>query len=639
MTDTLTQDPADIQLAVESEDYADPIVQLFLEDFVVTALLRQGRALKTAELTSAAEGLSLSRAAIHDALDDSDRLVQHDREWNLALRANRAQLSREERDRQPLESAVAELLITIAKPVPLPVIVRELTFMRGAFINNLKEIVAGILRSSRWAVETARETYLHESFLLDAHAPTEELIVRSNGLEGDPDFEDLRTLDLPKRTSNAIEDALALIRAADRPLSHKQLGYLFWKQSPETYDAAAAAKAVGDRTNFYSFVGGYVAPLEQLTALRNYVQAWAQDHSGSAAANVDVVALLRQRNVAGAAPARDLPAEVLEELKTLARRSSGQPVSLAVVMTDLLEMEQNDAAFVPTLHALNDKLRSDPEFLPVGIGKFLLRETVPAHVGQVPEALRPVQVSVRSPETNEPRDFEMSDEGLEGDAGDFIHSPLWDDLGEEAEVKLGRKGADHANNLRIVILNHHRRAGTLKLRRMDEEFFSVQGAFTRIAIMAETGESLEAWASRDSGLIYGLTEYLEPRTPPSGGVLVFAHDGQNYRLKIDEPDKLTHISDQRAQELEEMRDAAKFLSLFELLQNIMREHGDGMELPTLWAEVNMVRRTSKRLMCSVLSGYHCFYFKQRGPEQILWQFDGDKLDQGFKRNKRKFVRR
>ena len=54
---------------------------------------------------------------------------------------------------------------------------------------------------------------------------------------------------------------------------------------------------------------------------------------------------------------------------------------------------------------------------------------------------------------------------------------------------------------------------------------------------------------------------------------------------------------------------------------------------------NVVRRTTKRLICSVLSGYHCYYFKQRGPTQILWRFDAGKLDQGFKRNKRKYVRR
>jgi hypothetical protein len=192
--------------------------------------------------------------------------------------------------------------------------------------------------------------------------------------------------------------------------------------------------------------------------------------------------------------------------------------------------------------------------------------------------------------------------------------------------------------VRYVILNHHHRAGTIKLRRLDEEFFGVSSAFTRLNISSENG-ALEAWASRESGLIYGLENWYQERTPASGGVLLFAREGNNFSVKIDAPDKLAHLSGHRAEELEDLRETANYISLFELLQTVMREHGGGMELPTLWAEVNVVRRTSKRLLCSVLSGYHCYYFKQRGPKQILWRFDADRLDQGFKRNKRKYVRR
>ena len=620
---------------------ADPIVQLFLEDFVVTALLRQGRPLKTAELTAAAGDLSLPRAALHEALLDSARLTQHERDWNLAIRTSRSHLAREERDRQPLEAAISELLVSIAKPLPAPVIARELTFLRGAFVHNLKDLVAGVLRTSRWAVETAPDTYIHESFLLNAPSLDEKIVVQANDLDNDPDFDDLSTLELPAASGEVAADVSAVLQAADRTLTHKQLGFLMSRQNPATFKSAAVAKAIGDRTRFYCFAGGFVAPLEQLPPLRSYVQWWAQEHSGHARANVDVAALLRQRSATSDVAPRELAADVMEDLKVMSKRSSGTPVSLAVVMTDLLEIEPDDAQFVPTLQALNDKLRSDPEYLPVGIGKFLLRETVPVHVGQVPAELRPVQISVLDPETNEPRDFEMSDDGLEGDAAEFIHSPQWDDLGEEVEVKMARKTGlgETESTLRMIVLNHHRRAGTLKLRRNDEDFLGVQGAFTRLGIVSEAGESLEAWVSRDSGLIYGLGEWMRANTPPSGGVLVFAHDGTNFRLKADAPDKMTLVEGHREEELEEMREAAKFLSLFELLQNIMREHPNGAELPTLWAEVNIVRRTSKRLMASVLSGYHCFFFKQRGAHQMLWCFDSTKLDQGFKRNKRKFVRR
>lgn len=636
MIDTTSDNPVS---DAPQEQYVDPIVQLFLEDFAVTTLLRQGRALKTVELIAAAQGLSLSRTAVQDALRGSERLVQADREWNLAIRLSRAGMTRDERDRQTLEATAAELLLAVAKPLPLPVIVREMSFLRGTLPPNFSELLRGMLDSAHWAVSTGPDTYLHQSFLLVPYAPTEELIVRSNELEYDPDFEELRTLELPERTGDYTQDALTLIRTADRPLTHKQLGYLLWRQNPQSFDPAAAALAVGDRTHFYSFVGGWIAPLEQVTALRNYVQVWAQEYAGNAAANIDIAELLRQRSAMNAVPARLLPDELIEELKELSRRAAGQPLSLATVMIDLLEMDLDDPTFVPTLQSLNEKLRGDAAFLLVGIGRFLLRETVPDHVGEIPEILRPVHISVLDPETREPRDFEMTDEGLDGDAADFVHAPEWDDLGEEAEVKWTRGATDSLNHTQITVLNHHHRSGTLKLRRMDEEFFDIQGAFTRLDFTTDTGKRLESWASRDSGLIY-IGEWLTENTPISGGVLSIGPDGQNYHLKIDSPDPLTFIDQARGETLIEMREAARYLSLYELLQNIMRDHPEeGAELATIWAEVNVVRRTSKRLMASVLSGYHCFNVKQRGPEQFLWQLEPAKIEQGFKRNKRRFIRR
>jgi hypothetical protein len=193
------------------------------------------------------------------------------------------------------------------------------------------------------------------------------------------------------------------------------------------------------------------------------------------------------------------------------------------------------------------------------------------------------------------------------------------------------------------LLYPHYRAGTMKLRRVDEDFFVTEGPLTRIGVRAEDAEGTQnigAWTSRESGLIYGLGEWFTPRAPQSGGVLEFTREPSGQvRLTLGAPDKLTHIKDDRVEELEALQERSDYLALFDLLQQIMADQSQGAELPTLWAEVNVVRRTTKRLLCSVLSAYHCFYFKQRGPKQILWRFDEGKLDQGFKRNKRKYVRR
>jgi len=617
-----------------------------LEDFVVTTLLRLGRSLSSNDLSGAVEGFQLSRAVLKEGLTQSRRVTHAGRDWDLDIRVKRQSLSREERERQPLQGSIEELLQFVGKPLPLPVITRELALLRGSFSKPTSDAVANILRHSRNVVEGAPGTWLHESLVLDSGARQEELIIRENHLAEDADFPRLQSLDLPADGATLAERAAVLLRAAAQPISGKALGYLLWRQNPAAFDSREVARALGDREIFYWMVGGNITLREQLTQWRGELQRWTQNLSESNASSIDVAALLRQRMAANEIIAPR--AEDVEELKAYARQSNGLPFSLGAVMVDRLEIEPDNPEFVPALQGLNDALRRHPDFLPVGIGRFLLREAVPDYVGQVPDGLRPVHLSVRDPETDEPMDFEMSDDGLEGDAVAFIHAPQWEDINEEVEVKLPRRsGAEAPDSTRYIVLNQHHNAGTIKLRRMDEEFFALEGGLSRITVRADDGQNtteLGAWASRESGLIYGLGEWFVSRTPQSGGVLIFFRDttpagmGQ-LRLTLGEPDKLTQIDANRAEELQSLRVAATYMSLFELMQTILNAHQHGLELPRLWAEVNVVRRTTKRLICSVLSGYHCYYFKQRGPTQILWRFDAGKLDQGFKRNKRKYVRR
>ena len=58
---------------------------------------------------------------------------------------------------------------------------------------------------------------------------------------------------------------------------------------------------------------------------------------------------------------------------------------------------------------------------------------------------------------------------------------------------------------------------------------------------------------------------------------------------------------------------------------------------TLWAEVNVIRRTTRRVVASNLASYHAFY--QRPPGSDVWIFDERKVTQGRKKTKRKYLRR
>ncbi len=614
------------------------LAQLVIEDLVVTALLRTGRALSHAELNAATEGLSLGRTALKHALESSTRITIGERDYELTLRAQSQNQSRQERTRRPLEATIDTLLFEIGKPLPLPVIVREVANLRSVLPETVRDGVAHTLQTSRAATQTVPNTYLHTHFLLKAGAPTETLLIRENNLENDLDFARFSHIEY-SNAGTLSERTAAILNQVAQPISLKLLGFLLHRQDVKGFRIADIAQLLGDRATFSSFVGGQVSTQAQLSNLRARTQNWLSHAGGVSVSQADLTALLRTR----LSPAQIIAPQAaeIEEITRLAR-SAKAPVSLVSVLTDVLKIEPDDPAFSGTLQGLNEALRRDAAWLPAGLGRFLLRESVPAAVGKIPESLRPIHLPIRDTVTNEPLDIEMSDDGLEGEAATFVHDPQWEDVGEEVEVKMMRRAEDHSSTRYVITYPHHRE-GTLKLRRMDEDFFGLEGALTRLSIRAtddEGSEEVTAWASRDSGLILGLGDWYRLRVPPSGGVLEFSRDANNrFSLQLGKPDKLMNLDLERVAELEALQERSSYLSLFDLLQTVISEHAGGAEIPTLWAEVNVVRRTSKRLMCSVLSAYQCFSFKQRGPQQFLWRFDAGKLDGGFKKNKRKFVRR
>jgi hypothetical protein len=77
-------------------------------------------------------------------------------------------------------------------------------------------------------------------------------------------------------------------------------------------------------------------------------------------------------------------------------------------------------------------------------------------------------------------------------------------------------------------------------------------------------------------------------------------------------------------------------STLDLLIEAMSHWPKGADYLTLLAEVNVVRRSSRRLIASLLSSYLCFYQRSGSP---VWHFDAKKVEQGFDKTKKKFIKK
>jgi hypothetical protein len=78
------------------------------------------------------------------------------------------------------------------------------------------------------------------------------------------------------------------------------------------------------------------------------------------------------------------------------------------------------------------------------------------------------------------------------------------------------------------------------------------------------------------------------------------------------------------------------MSTLDLLVEVMGHWPKGADFLTVLAELNVVRRTSRRLVASLLSSYQCFYQRSGSP---VWHFDAKKIDLGFDKTKKKFIKK
>jgi hypothetical protein len=616
----------------------DRFARVLLEDLVTTALLRGARPLRTAELISAmTDGAQISRALLRMELGDSDKVVISERRWDLSSRVDAA--------RRPLEGLVESTLRLVGKPLTLPLLAREMAAVRADHVESLRTTLTRLLANNPKYVLLGNSLYALEDWLLDVRAEDEQDIILENMLSREEDLDTLLSEVNPKDLTRSGQEADWCARILDtvgRPLSQKVLSFLVWKGRPQQFDAASLLNVMVTNHQFSYLCGGFVCLADALAELKRELtrrSSRAEREAGADVSVADIDALLRRR-VAREEMARLRPEE-LEEIKRFMRQTQS-PVSLAFVMTDIFEISPDDKSFLPTLHGLAEEMRADRDFAPVGKDRWFLRTLIPAEIHDVPVGLTPIHLDLRTLE-DEPIDMILTDDGLDADLPQVVRASEWEDIGEEPEVERLTKSKMTADRLTYTLLYHHFKSGTMKLRRIDDEFFPPDVNIARIAFVDDAYGEIPVWLNRETGLIYGFKDWYNTRLKPAGSIFTVdkTEDPDRFIIRsVDTRNSPAYVDPNRIRDLEALAERAENTSLpvFEILQELMQDHHSGVDFITLWSEMNIVRRTSKRLVASILSGYHAFYARQRG-KNWLWRFDENRVDQGFMRQKRKFVRR
>ena len=271
----------------------------------------------------------------------------------------------------------------------------------------------------------------------------------------------------------------------------------------------------------------------------------------------------------------------------------------------------------------------------VGGDRFRKAGDHPEYITEVPEPFQFVSSGVLD-EEGEEVDIELTDDGLNSSLRKLLQHPLALDVLDE-DIQPALKG--QPESIRLVLKSIHRELGTFPLAQVPTGWLEDDPKIQEAIFVDPAGRELQVWINHEARLMYGLIDWWLDQPIESGAVFTLNKTLQPNVFEfayLDQPDPVVYISTQRMEELRTLGAESEGKSTLDLLIETMGHWPKGADYLTILAEINVARRTSRRLVASLLSSYQCFYQRSGSP---VWHFDAKKVEQGFDKSKKKFVKK
>jgi len=586
-----------------------------LQDRLAQILLESGPR-KTGELVTAVNHRAVTLKLAKHALKSSSRFTQtSDRRWDLA--------GRWEAPEYPFEEVLESLVKGAGRPLSAEILGREMARILGRDPDVMAATVMKFATDSSHFTIVGENEFGLSGWLLDTDYDRPEDVIYYNFL--DPEL-----IERYRPAASALDwegdpaaAAVQLVLEGKEPVPFKVAAFFGWEAQRDYFD-----------------------PAEMLTAL------W-QDEDVAMSSSLVLYRRDRQNELLNAL--KTLEASLAEELEEeeeteealpeitdddiaemrRAIREKGGVCRVEDLLLQTFELEKGEKAYALTEKTVVERLRHDIEVVWLGAGRFAPPGTVPGHVLEIPQSLIIPVYDFSTPD-GERFDLEMEPAGLEASLAKEIHLPIVQDVGDEDPPERPERRPMRAD---CVLKYHHKQEGTFPLAQLPEGLFAPEPAVQQITIRHD-GNAYEAWVNLDTRLVYGLGPLYEALGLPIAGGLFHLNATQEWDVfdleYSGETDEMTAVAPARLLELLQLKDEAdnERLPTFEVMCRLLERQSSGMSYPHLFVEVNLIRRVSRMLVASILSGYPCF---TRQPRTGLWVYDPKKKDQGFQKSKRKYV--
>jgi hypothetical protein len=588
----------------------------YADRLILEKLSEMDVAVKLGELADKLSNEGLGLAAVRSLMASNPEVFAfHERRWMPAARLNSAG--------RPVAEIMRAVIDSFGAPISIEMLLNEVSRVRHQDLDIVEPIVRRVIEKDPTFAEISGDRVGLTTWGFIASEEKLERALAINGISKEQ-FEsaEAKIGSINYRSSDWASEVLKHV-----PIKYKELSAVAFSRlnnddpkSTLIYDAKEIAKSIFAVPGYvYITDGTFISAAEAKTLISNAVKL-AQK-------------LTPTIDVDDAQPIELKPEDVTKLIQKIT--GSSESVTATKLLEEFFEITPGTKTFPDDLVNIMEALRQKSEVVWVGGDRFQKAGEIPDYINEIPAPFEFVQSGVLNDE-NEEVDVELTDEGLNSSLRKLLQHPLALDV-EDEDIQPALK--NQPEEIRLVLKSIHRELGTFPLAQLPTGWIDDRPKVQETIFVDGEGRKLQVWVNNETRLMYGLIDWWLDQPIESGAVFTLTRTPEPNVFEfayLDQPDPVVYISNQRMEELRTLGTEAEGKSTLNLLIDVMNHWPKGADYLTILAEINVARRTSRRLVASLLSSYQCFYQRSGSP---VWHFDSKKVDQGFDKSKKKFIKK
>lgn len=593
------------------------IARSYADRLILEKLMELREVVKPSELADKLQATGLGLAAVRSLLaSNPEKFAYSERRWIPAARV--ASTGR------PIHAAAAMVVSRYGGPTPLALVVREVAWAKSISPEETEHILRRTLQNDKDLFLTRDDNVVLASMVF---AVVDEKVDRAYAMFGIDEAEVEKVSAKLSGLDWSIPDAIVMALEKTSPVDVKTLG-------------AAAYKALNDPDPRSFLHYDWREFNAELLSIPGFVYASTGTLFPEAEAKkwVSAAVKLADRVTATIEVEDAAPLELKKtDLESIVGQimKSDTTVTAMDVLESKFEITPTVKTFPDDLHNILEALKADSRVWWVGGDRFRKPSSAPDYVSELPEPFQFVETPFLQ-EDGDPVDVELVDDGLSSSLRKLIIHPLAMDVNDE-DILPEPKAIPET--MRLVLKPIHRELGTFPLSQFPKGWFDETPEIQELIFRDEDGRELQVWLNAKARLMFGLFDWWLDQPVESGAVFGLTKTKRPNVFEfgwLEQTDPVVYISSQRMEELREIAGRSEEMSTFDVLREVMTHWPKGADFLTILWEVNVVRRTSRRLLASLLSSYVCFYQRSGSP---VWHYDHKKVEQGFDKTKKKFIKK